>query len=273
MFFSKTKAIDDLKKHLKDVELMNIANFLKVKRLAENELRTLNNVFAACGSYKINQTCYDKLVSLVEIIDYDDDQEYGLYALAESGLLDEETLELFAANSSAFNNEADSSDKESDLKATVGRIVQAQKAPVETKRFAQDFDDCISALKFFIKALGLPIISNIEKIKKLRKDSFELSILASTMSTLCAIKSESCTINQNCYDKLVSLVELIDHDDDQENGLYALAESGLLDEETLELFAANPSAFNDQAAFSQAADLKTIVEGIIQQQRALKFNP
>ena len=79
---------------------------------------------------------------------------------------------------------------------------------------------------------------------------------------------------KDCYDKLIACIPQIDMAKDEEDGLSMLAASGLLNEETIELFAANPSAFNDEAAFSdESRDLKTIMAGIIQQQSALKLHP
>lgn len=54
------------------------------------------------GSYHLNQTAFDKLVETVKIIDMQNDDADGLTALTASGLLNEETLELFAANPYGF---------------------------------------------------------------------------------------------------------------------------------------------------------------------------
>ena len=80
------------------------------------------------GSYHLNQAGFDKLVETVKIIDMQNDDDDGLTALAASGLLNEETLELFAANPSAFSDESKFSDEESDLKAIVQGIIDEQKS-------------------------------------------------------------------------------------------------------------------------------------------------
>ena len=266
---------DELKVLLTQANLYNTNNFAKAKTLSDiNEITVLMRVLAQCqncvqGSCTIAQACYDKLVSLIKIIDVQNDEDDALRMLAKSGLLSEETIELFAANTDAFNNYAVLSSEDGDLTSMMEGIILAQKEPVKTGKSMSDFDGSLSALKFLLKASGLPIICNIEKAKA----SDELSTLVEVLAQCYGCESGSYSINQDCYDKLIACIPQIDMQDDEEQGLIMLAASGLLNEETIELFAANPSAFNNEAAFSdERGDLKTIMEGIIQQQGGLKLH-
>lgn len=132
MFQVGKETLDDVKTLLAQTSLMNTRNYAKAKVLSVfNELPTLMEVLAQCqqcdyGRYTINQTCYDKLVSLVKTISVQNNDDDGLIRLAASGLLNEETIELFAANPSAFTNEAVFSDEGGDLRIIVEGIIQQQ---------------------------------------------------------------------------------------------------------------------------------------------------
>ena len=149
---------DELKVLLTQANLYNTNNFAKAKTLSDiNEITVLMRVLAQCqncvqGSCTIAQACYDKLVSLIKIIDVQNDEDDALRMLAKSGLLSEETIELFAANTDAFNNYAVLSSEDGDLTSMMEGIILAQKEPVKTGKSMSDFDGSLSALKFLLKA-------------------------------------------------------------------------------------------------------------------------
>jgi hypothetical protein len=188
-------------------------------------------------------------IKLIDIQDYDDN---GLYFLAVTELLNEENLELFAANPQAFKGRGPDDEEVKEIvndeqaalekKPMIEAMIAEQKKPISLQMDRDSFNELESMeqLRFLLKASGLPIISNLVKSKGFR----ELSTFIGVIKSFYFSEPRLNLITQNCYDKLLEYIKLIDTQD-EEDGLYALAETGLLTEENLELLAANPKAFKE----------------------------
>ena len=276
--------IDQIRFYLNAFGLFNISNLSKAMDLAQRiEFPAFTMLIGSCyfsdrDLNSITQDCYDRLIECIKLIhrQYPDDGELdaynGLLGLATVGLLNVENMELFAANPVAFNKALEVLDEQitdsdildpavtAEMKNILEAIIAKQKATqisVKPKLSPEDLqkldgdsiEDEIEQIKFFLDASGLSNSSNLLKARGLAKD-IELPVFTKLMGYCYFSDSDVNLMTQDCYDKLIDCVTLINREYqgqeslDAYNDLLFLAILGLLNVENMELFAANPAGFS-----------------------------
>ena len=260
---------------LRKSNLPIISNAVKMHvSLKDNEIFVLNNVLGLCHKnkderYHLNQECLDMLIELIPNINRQADEDDDLYTLAAEGLLNKETIALFAIKPSTFSDESYGTMDEQRLKKIIAKLIHQQQNPsLETESLTNPAY-VERLIQYLLIKLNLPVISNQTKIETNLKTN-ELHTLLKIMMLCHSCEYGSYDLNQECFDRLIDVVQTLDIQDDEETGLLALAESGLLNEESIELFSENIADFWDVADRpDKNSDLQTEIQKVIDEHKVL----